>query len=132
MTNNFYSQSVLRATKNEYPDWYAEYKLKNLKISIRKYDINAVKKLTEDIKERGLIYPIIIYSPYKNYQVKPNFDVNLFNDADLKKIFNVWVGNKRIIAATQLGYTDISVYHVTCDEDVKKLCGHTYLPEFST
>ena len=89
-----------------------------------------VEKVVEDIRQRGLIYPIVIRSPYKEYQTEPDPDVSQFSGEERKKVFNIHVGNKRVMAAKRLGYTHISAYHVKRDEDARMLCGSTQIREF--
>ena len=97
-----------------------------------RFDGEMVEKVFKDIEEKGLIHPIVIRSPYKEYQTDPNPDVSKFNGAELQKVFNIHVGNKRIMAARRLGYTHISAYHVKRDEDARMLCGSTQIRGFLT
>jgi len=101
-------------------------------MSIDRFDSAVVDKLVEDIKEFGLIHPIVIRSPYKDYQTEPNPDISELADDEIKKVFNIFVGNKRVVAATRLGYTHISAYHVKRDEDARMLCGATQIRGFLT
>lgn len=123
---------LLKAERNDYPQWYAEYPLNILKITVDRFDGEMVEKVFKDIEEKGLIHPIVIRSPYKEYQTDPNPDVSKFNGAELQKVFNIHVGNKRIMAARRLGYTHISAYHVKRDEDARMLCGSTQIRGFLT
>lgn len=101
-------------------------------MSISRYDNSVVDRLVADVKEKGLVHPIVIRSPYKDYQTEPNPDVDGLTADELKKVFNIFVGNKRVIAANRLGYTHISAYHVKRDEDARMLCGATQIRGFST
>jgi hypothetical protein len=91
-----------------------------------------VEKVLKDIAENGLIHPIVIRSPYKEYQTEPDPDVSQFSGEERKKVFNIHVGNKRVMAAKRLGYTHISAYHVKRDEDARMLCGSTQIRGFLT
>jgi len=123
---------LLKAERNDYPQWYAEYLLSILKITVDRFDNEMVEKVFKDIEEKGLIHPIVIRSPYKEYQTDPNPDVSQFNGEQRKKVFNIHVGNKRVVAAKRLGYTHISAYHVKRDEDARMLCGSTQIRKFLT
>jgi hypothetical protein len=124
--------NLLKAERNDYPNWYANYPLEILSLSITRWDKEIVEKVFKDIQEKGLIHPIVIRSPYGEYQTDPNPDVSKFNNEEIKKVFNIYVGNKRVIAAKRLGYTHISVYHVKKDEDARMLCGSTQIRGFLT
>ena len=91
-----------------------------------------VDKVCKDVSENGLIYPVVIRSPYKEYQTDPNPNISNFSSEELKKVFNVFVGNKRIMVAKQLGFTHISAYHVKRDEDARMLCAKTQIRSFLT
>lgn len=123
---------LMKAIHNDHPQWYAEYPLDILELSITRYDEKMVDKTQKDIEQNGMIYPIVVRSPYKEYQTDPNPDVNKFTSAERKKVFNVYIGNKRVIAAKRLGYTHISAYHVKRDEDARMLCGTTQIRNFLT
>jgi hypothetical protein len=123
---------VLRAERNDYPKWYAEYPLDILTITVDRFDEKMIESLSQDITEKRLIHPIVVRSPYLEYQTDPNPDVSKFNNEEIKKVFNIYVGNKRVIAAKRLGYTHISVYHVKRDEDARMLCGSTQIRGFLT
>ena len=124
--------NLLKASHNDHPDWYADYPVDILSLSITRWDDEMVDKVRDDIKEQGLIHPIVVRSPYKEYQTEPNPDVSQFNDEERKKVFNVYIGNKRVMAAKQLGFTHISAYHVKRDEDARMLCGTTQIRGFLT
>jgi hypothetical protein len=124
--------NLLKANHNDHPDWYADYPVDILSLSITRWDDEMVNKVRDDIKERGLVHPIVVRSPYKEYQTEPNPDVSQFNDEERKKVFNVYIGNKRVMAAKQLGFTHISAYHVKRDEDARMLCGSTQIRGFLT
>ena len=123
---------MLRASKNDYPQWYAEYPLDILKITVIRFDEEMIEKIKKDIEEKGLIHPIVIRSPYLEYQTDPNPDVSNLSASEKQKVFNVFIGNKRIAVAKRLGYTHISAYHVKRDEDARMLCGTTQMREFVT
>ena len=67
---------VLRASRNDHPQWYAEYPLDILTITVIRFDDEMVEKVMADIQEKGLIHPIVIRSPYLDYQTDPNPDVS--------------------------------------------------------
>ena len=124
--------NLLKAQNNDHPQWYAEYALNHLELSITRYDKKMVQKIKEDISSNGLVHPIVVRSPYKEYQTDPNPDVSKLTDAERKKVFNVYIGNKRVLVAKELGYTHISAYHVKRDEDARMLCGTTQIRDFLT
>ena len=124
--------NLLKASHNDHPNWYADYPVDILSLSITRWDDEMVDKVRDDIKERGLVHPIVVRSPYKEYQTEPNPDVSRFNNEERKKVFNVYIGNKRVMAAKQLGFTHISAYHVKRDEDARMLCGTTQIRGFLT
>ena len=124
--------NLLKASHNDHPNWYADYPVDILSLSITRWDDEMVTKVRDDIKERGLVHPIVVRSPYKEYQTEPNPDVSRFNNEERKKVFNVYIGNKRVMAAKQLGFTHISAYHVKRDEDARMLCGTTQIRGFLT
>ncbi len=82
-----------------------------------------------DIEKRGMIYPIIIFSPWAEYQTDPNPELPTKENVK-KEILRVYMGHKRIWVAKELGYTHISAYHVRTDEDARFLCGKTTIREF--
>jgi hypothetical protein len=123
---------LLKAERNDYPQWYAEYPLNILKITVDRFDGEMVEKVFKDIEEKGLIHPIVIRSPYKEYQTDPNPDISQFNGAELQKVFNIFIGNQRVTVAKRMGYTHISAYHVKRDEDARMLCGTTQMRQFVT
>lgn len=123
---------LLKAERNDYSQWYAEYPLNILKVTVDRFDKEMVEKVFKNIEEKGLVHPIVIRSPYKEYQTDPNPDVSSFNGEELQKVFNIFIGNKRVEVAKRLGYTHISAYHVKKDEDARMLCGTTQMREFVT
>ena len=123
---------MLRAERNYYPKWYAEYPLDILTITVDRFDKQMVESVFQDITEKGLIHPIVVRSPYLEYQTDPNPDVSSLTADERKKVFNVFVGNKRVTVAKRLGYTHISAYHVKRDEDARMLCGSTQIRNFLT
>lgn len=123
---------LLKAKKIQHLQWYAEYDLNLLKITVNRFDKKMIKKVAEDISINGMYFPIVIASPYKEYQTEPNPDISNLNNDERDKVFNVYVGNKRVIAARMLEYTHISAYHVRRDEDARMLCGLTQIREFLT
>ena len=123
---------LLQANRNDHPQWYAEYPLDILTITVNRFDDEMVEKLEADIKEKGLIHPIVVRSPYLEYQTGPNPDVSNLFASERQKVFNIFIGNQRVTVAKRLGYTHISVYHVKRDEDARMLCGTTQMREFVT
>lgn len=120
---------ILRSVKNDFPQWYAEYIIEDLGVFMDKLPEKFLPVIEEDIKARGMVHPIIIFSPYDEYQTDPNPE--LPNDARKRKeVLRVYMGHKRIWVAKKLGYTKISAYHVRRDEDARMLCGHTTIREF--
>ena len=103
-----------------------------LTITVDRFDKQMVESVFQDITEKGLIHPIVVRSPYLEYQTDPNPDVSSLTDDERKKVFNVFVGNKRVTVAKRLGYTHISAYHVKRDEDARMLCGSTQIRNFLT
>ena len=123
---------LLKAKKIQHPQWYAEYDLNLLKITVSRFDKKMIKKVAEDIAVNGMYFPIVIWSPYKEYQTEPNPDVSGLSNDERDKVFGIHTGNKRVIAARMLEYTHISAYHVRRDEDARMLCGSTCIREFLT
>ena len=120
--------NVLRSVNNDFPHWYAEYPVEDLGVFMDKLPEKFLPVIEEDIKARGMIHPIIIFSPYDAYQTDPNPDVP--SGSVKREILRVYMGHKRIWVANKLGYTHISAYHVKRDEDARMLCSHTTIREF--
>lgn len=118
---------TLLAKKIEFPEFYAEYAIEDLGIFMNKLPMEFMPKMQADIVERGMVHPIILFSPYKEHQTDPNPD---FFGKNKKEVLRVYMGHKRIYVAKQLGYTHISAYHVKTDEDARFLCGETTIREF--
>ena len=118
---------LLKSNKNDFPQFYAEYAIDDLGIFMDKLPMHFMPKIQADIIERGMVHPIIIFSPYKEHQTDPNPD---FTSRNKKEVLRVYMGHKRLYVAKQLGYTHISSYHVKTDEDARFLCGETTIREF--
>lgn len=118
---------LLKAQTNDYSHWYAEYAIEDLGVFMDKLPMDFMPKMQADMVERGMIHPIILFSPYKEHQTEPNPD---FTNKNKKEVLRVYMGHKRIYVAKQLGYTHISAYHVKTDEDARFLCGKTTIREF--
>ena len=118
---------LLKSNKNDFPQFYAEYAIDDLGIFMDKLPMHFMPKIQADIIERGMVHPIIIFSPYKEHQTDPNPD---FTGRNKKEVLRVYMGHKRLYVAKQLGYTHISSYHVKTDEDARFLCGETTIREF--
>ena len=87
---------TLRSDRNDFPERYHEHALTDLVAEEPKsLGTPELKKLFENIKEKGMIYPIVI---------RPK-------DKDKPEVLNVQVGNQRVWIAKELGYTHISAYH---------------------
>lgn len=123
---------LMKALHNDHPQWYVEYPLDLLEISVTRFDDEMVEKTRQDIEQNGMIHPIVVRSPYKEYQTDPNPDVKKFTPEERKKVFYIFVGNKRVAIAKKLGYTHISAYHVKRDEDARMLCASTQIRNFLT
>jgi len=89
--------------------------------------MHFMPKMEADMVERGMVHPIILFSPYKEHQTDPNPD---FTGRNKREVLRVYMGHKRIYVAKKLGYTHISTYHVKTDEDARFLCGKTTIREF--
>ena len=118
---------LLKAQNNDYPHWYAEYAIEDLGVFMDKLPMDFMPKMQADMVKRGMVHPIILFSPYKEHQTEPNPD---FTNKNKKEVLRVYMGHKRIYVAKQLGYTHISAYHVKTDEDARFLCGKTTIREF--
>ena len=118
---------LLKAQNINHPHWYAEYPIEDLGIFMDKLPIHFMPKMEEDMVNRGMIYPIIIFSPYKEHQTDPNPD---FSGRNKREVLRIYMGHKRVYVAKKLGYTHISAYHVKTDEDARALCGETTIREF--
>ena len=101
-----------------------------LTITMDRFDEKMIESLSQDITEKGLIHPIVVRSPYLEYQTDPNPDVSGLTSDERKKVFYIFVGNQRVTVAKRLGYTHISAYHVKRDEDARMLCGSTQIRNF--
>ena len=121
---------LLKAKRNDYPRWYAEYDIEDLTITFDGFKEAMIDKLTKDITDKGLLHPIVIRSPYKEYQTDPNPDVSDLTAEERQKVFNIYIGNQRVTAAKRLGYTRISAYHVKRDEDARMIVNQTQMREF--
>ena len=87
---------TLRADRNDFPERYHEDALSDLVAEEPKsLGTPELKNLLKNIKEKGMIYPIVIRPKEK---AKP-------------EVLNVQVGNQRGWIAKELGYTHISTYH---------------------
>lgn len=120
---------VLRAQVNEFSHWYAEYAIDDLGVFMNKLPEKFLPVIEADILKRGMIHPIIVFSPYVEYQTDPNPELPE-KMSKRKEILRVYMGHKRIWVAQKHGYTHISAYHVRTDEDARFLCGKTTIREF--
>ena len=121
--------NLLKSERNDFPQWYAEYAIEDLGVFMDKLPMHFMPKMEADMIERGMVHPIILFSPYKEYQTDPNPELPV-NTRARKEILRVYMGHKRIHVAKKLGYTHISAYHVRTDEDARALCGHITIREF--
>ena len=86
---------TLRSDRNDFPERYHEYALTDLVAEKPKsLGTPELEKLLKNIKEKGMIYPIVIRPKEK----------------DKPEVLNVQVGNQRVWIAKELGYTHISAY----------------------
>ena len=120
---------ILKAQRNDFSEFYAEYNIDDLGIFMDKLPVAFLPVIKADIKQRGMIHPIIIYSPYEQYQSDPN-PVLPAKTSLRKEILRVYMGHKRVWVARELGYTHISAYHVRKDKQARALGGHTTIREF--
>ena len=118
---------LMKSTHNDYPQWYAEYPIEDLGVFMDRLPMDFMPKMEADMVERGMVHPIIIFSPYKEHQTDPNPD---FSGKNKREVLRVYMGHKRIHVAKKLGFTHISAYHVKTDEDARFLCGKTSIREF--
>lgn len=118
---------LLKSHNNDYPHWYAEYPVDDLGVFMHKLPENFLPVIEEDIRQRGMIHPIVVFSPYAEHQTDPNPDFTGRNKAE---VLRVYMGHKRVHVAKKLGYTHISTYHVKTDDDARFLCGVTTIREF--
>ena len=115
------SIKLLQSIRNDFPQFYKEYCIKDLKIDaaternwtliwkqngrpgkgLSPKELSHLKYLHKDITTRGLIHPIIIWSQ--------------------EKMLNVYVGRERVWFAKREGYTHISTYHVSTIVDGVKV-----------
>ena len=117
----------MKSIHNDYPQWYAEYPIEDLGVFMDRLPMDFMPKMEADMVERGMVHPIIIFSPYKEHQTDPNPD---FSGKNKREVLRVYMGHKRIHVAKKLGFTHISAYHVKTDEDARFLCGKTSIREF--
>ena len=120
---------ILKAQRNDFSEFYAEYNIDDLGIFMDKLPVAFLPVIKDDIEQRGMIHPIIIYSPYEQYQSDPN-PVLPAKTSLRKEILRVYMGHKRVWVARELGYTHISAYHVRKDKQARALGGHTTIREF--
>ena len=120
---------VLRAQVNEFSHWYAEYAIDDLGVFMNKLPEKFLPVIEADILKRAMIHPIIVFSPYVEYQTDPNPALPE-QMSKRQEILRVYMGHKRIWVAQKHGYTHISAYHVRTDEDARFLCGKTTVREF--
>lgn len=120
---------LLKSHKNDFPHFYAEYAIDDLGVFMDKLPIAFLPIIKADIEQRGMIHPIIIFSPYEQYQRDPNAELPQ-DTRSRREILRVYMGHKRIWVAKELGYTHISAYHVRTYDDAHRLCGHTTIREF--
>jgi hypothetical protein len=124
--------NLLRAKNNEFLQFYVEYPLEQLSISVVRFDEQMVEKIKQDIVEKGLLNPIVVWSLDERYRTEPNPDTSGMASSIRKKVFTVHVGNNRVRIARELGYTHISAYHVSAYEDASMVSGRTQMREFVT
>lgn len=120
---------LLKSQKNDFPHFYAEYAIDDLGVFMDKLPIAFLPIIKADIEQRGMIQPIIIFSPYEQFQRDPNPELPQ-DIRNRREILRVYMGHKRIWVAKELGYTHISAYHVRTYDDAHHLCGHTTIREF--
>ncbi len=120
---------LLKAVNNDFPHFYAEYAINDLGVFMDKLPVKFLPVIKADVEKRGMIHPIIIFSPWPEYQTDPNPELPA-KESVKKEILRVYMGHKRIWVAKELGYTHISAYHVRTDEDARFLCGKTTIREF--
>lgn len=118
---------LLKANQIEFPEFYAEYAIEDLGIFMHQLPMHFMPKMEADMVKRGMVHPIILFSPYKEHQTDPNPD---FTGRNKQEVLRVYMGHKRVYVAKKLGYTHISTYHVKTDEDARFLCGKTSIREF--
>ena len=118
---------LLKANQIDYPEFYAEYPINDLGVFMDKLPMHFMPTMRADMEARGMVHPIILFSPYKEHQTDPNPD---FTGRNKREVLRVYMGHKRIYVAKKLGYTHISTYHVKTDEDARRLCGKTTIREF--
>jgi hypothetical protein len=120
---------ILKAQHNDFPQFYAEYAIADLGIFMHKLPEAFLPVIKTDIEQRGMVHPIIVFSPYEQYQTDPN-PVLPEKESWRKEILRVYMGHKRVWVAKELGYSHISAYHVRTDEDARFLCDKTTIREF--
>ena len=124
--------NLLKAKSNEFSQFYVEYPLEQLSISVVRFDEQMVEKIKQDIVKKGLLNPIVVWSLDERYRTEPNPDTSGMASSIRKKVFTVHVGNNRVRIARELGYTHISAYHVSAYEDASMVSGRTQMREFVT
>lgn len=120
---------LLKANQIDFPEFYAEYAIEDLGIFMYKLPMNFMPKMEADMLARGMVHPIIVFSPYEEWQRDPNCELPV-NTRAKKEILRVYMGHKRIYVAKKLSYTHISAYHVRTDKDARFLCDKTTIREF--
>jgi hypothetical protein len=120
---------LLKANQIDFPEFYAEYAIEDLGVFMDKLPMNFMPKMEADMLARGMVHPIIVFSPYEEWQRHPNPELPV-NTRAKKEILRVYMGHKRIYVAKKLSYTHISAYHVRTDKDARFLCAETTIREF--
>ena len=93
---------ILKSINNDFPHWYAEYPIEDLGVFMDKLPEKFLPVIEEDIKQRGMVHPIVVFSPYEAYQTDPNPDVP--SGSVKREMLRVYMGHKRIWVAKKLGY----------------------------
>jgi hypothetical protein len=66
---------LLKANQIDFPEFYAEYAIEDLGIFMDKLPMNFMPKMEADMLARGMVHPIIVFSPYEEWQRDPNCEL---------------------------------------------------------
>ena len=120
---------LLKSQRNDFPQFYAEYCIEDIGVFMDKLSEKFLPVFEKELLDNGMVHPIIIFSPYSDYQTDPNPEL----PDDLKKrkeVLRVYMGHKRMWFARKHGYTHISAYHVRTDKDARFLSDKTAIRKF--
>tara|TARA_Y100001951_G_C11242769_1_gene241527 strand:- start:246 stop:689 length:444 start_codon:yes stop_codon:yes gene_type:complete len=122
---------LLKSHHNDFPEFYGEYCLADLNncADPLRFDCETrafrLESLEIDIVENGLTHPIILWDTKNTYtEWATNRGV-----AKLTPLY-VQIGSQRAWVAKKLGYTHISAYNISSDEEMNRCNDVTLSQEY--